>query len=131
MNYIYILLRISLKNIENWNVISGFFWIKTSFLLGSKLYFQNIYERVAVGRKNPCTRPLWICLLGELLQSLFHVQMGLNLKTQQSLYVQPLCLWPDENLLTWSGAIHLQKKAIILAVNTAIYMVKVVVAGWV
>ena len=42
MNYIYILLRISLKNIENWNVISGFFSIKTSFLLGSKLYFQII-----------------------------------------------------------------------------------------
>ena len=43
MNYIYILLKISLKNIENWNVISVFFWIKTSFLLGSKLYFQNIW----------------------------------------------------------------------------------------
>ena len=68
MNYIYILLRISLKNIENWNVISGFFWIKTSFLLGSKLYFQNIYERVAVGRKYPCTRRPRICLLWYFLQ---------------------------------------------------------------
>ena len=35
-----------LKNIENWNVISGFFWIKTSFLLGSKLFFQNIYVEI-------------------------------------------------------------------------------------
>ena len=129
MNYIYILLRISLKNIENWNVISGFFWIKTSFLLGSKLYFQNIYERVAVGRKYPCTRRPRICLLWYLLQSLFHVEIGSNFNLGQSLYVQPLWLWLDDNLLAWRGAIHLYKKAISLALNTTIYMVKVVLAG--
>ena len=76
-----------------------------------------IYERVAVGRKYPCSRPLWICLLWLLLQSLFHVQLGWNFNTKQPLYVQPFCLWPDENPLAWSGAIHHQKKAIILAVN--------------
>ena len=75
------------------------------------------YERVAVGRKYPCSRPLWICLLWLLLQSLFHVQLGWNFNTKQPLYVQPFCLWPDENPLAWSGAIHHQKKAIILAVN--------------
>ena len=89
----------------------------------------HIYERVAVGRKYPCSRPLWICLLWLLLQSLFHVQLGWNFNTKQPLYVQPFCLWPDENPLAWSGAIHHQKNAIILAVNTAIYMVKVVLAG--
>ena len=89
-----------------------------------------IYERVAVGRKYPCCRLPRICLLWELLQSLFHVQMGSNLNLGQSLYVHPLWLWVDDNLLAWSGAIHLYKKAIILAVNTAIYMVKVVLAGF-
>ena len=68
-------------------------------------------------RKYPCTSFLWICLLRELLQSLFHVQLGWNFNTKQPLYVQPFCLWPDENPLAWSGAIHHQKKAIILAVN--------------
>ena len=71
-------------------------------------FFTTIYERVAVGRKYPCSRPLWICLLWLLLQSLFHVQMGWNLKLGQSLYVHPFCLWPDENPLAWSGAIHHQ-----------------------
>ena len=98
-------------------------------------YYQDlwtiyVYERVAVGRKYPCTRRPRICLLWYLLQSLFHVQMGSNLNLGQSLYVQPLWLWVDDNLLAWSGAIHLYKKAIILAVNTAIYMVKVVLAGF-
>ena len=37
---------------------------------------KNVYERVAVGRKYPCCRLPRICLLWELLQSLFHVQMG-------------------------------------------------------
>ena len=93
-------------------------------------YVQFIYERVAVGRKYPCSRPPWICPLWYLLQRLFHVQMGSNLNLGQSLYVQPLLLWLDDNLLAWSGAIYLYKKAIILAVNTAIYMVKGVLAGF-
>ena len=70
---------------------------------------QTIYERVAVGRKYPCSRPLWICLLWLLLQSLFHVQLGWNFNTKQPLYVQPFRLWPDENPLAWSGAIHHKK----------------------
>ena len=65
-----------------------------------------IYGRVAVGKKYPC---LWICLLWELQQSLLHVQLVWNLNTKQSLYVHPFCLWPDENPLAWSGAIHLKK----------------------
>ena len=92
-------------------------------------FIIHVYERVAVGRKYPCSRPLWICLLWLLPQSLFHVHLGWNFNTKQPLYVQPFCLWPDENPLAWSGAIHHQKNAIILAVNTAIYMVKVVLAG--
>ena len=83
-------------------------------------YSSDLYERVAVGRKYPCTRRPWICLLWYLLQRLFHVQIGSNLNLGQSLYVQPLWLWLDDNLLAWSGAIHLYKKAIVLAVNTAI-----------
>ena len=47
----------------------------------------NIYERVAVGRKYPCCRLPWICLLWELLQSLFHMQMGSNLNLGQILAV--------------------------------------------
>ena len=89
--------------------------LSTSWIFAK--YKHNTYERVAVGRKYPCSRPLWICLLWLLLQSLFHVQLGWNFNTKQPLYVQPFCLWPDENPLAWSGAIHHQKKAIILAVN--------------
>ena len=76
-----------------------------------------VYERVAVGRKYPCRRPLWICLLWKVVQSLFHVQLGSNWNLMQSLYVHPFWLWPDDNQLAWSGAIQLQKKAIILAKN--------------
>ena len=68
----------------------------------------HLYERVAVGRKYPCTS-LWICLFWVLLQSLFHVHLGWNFNTKQPLYVHPFCLWPDENPLAWSGAIHLKK----------------------
>ena len=68
-----------------------------------------VYERVAVGRKYPCRRPLWICLLWKVVQSLFHVQLGSNWNLMQSLYVHPFWLWPDDNLFAWSGAIQLQK----------------------
>ena len=70
----------------------------------------SIHISVAVGRKYPVSRLPWICLLWYLLQSLFHVQMGSNLNLGQSLYVQPLWLWVDDNLLVWSGAIHLYKR---------------------
>ena len=117
---------------NNWNILrslsEGFVLKRCQYnILHVTILWSHLgaYERVAIGRKYPCTRPLWICLLWELLQSLFHVQIGWNLSTKQSLYVQHFCLWPDENPLAWSGAIHHQKNAIILAVNTAIYMVKV------
>ena len=103
---------------ENWLTFQVFVQTNSEKLSKSWPSLKSIYERVAVGRKY-----LWICLLPELLQSLFHVQTGWNLKLWQSLSMQPFCLWPDENPLAWSGAILLQKKAIILAVNTAILMV--------
>ena len=84
---------------------------------------SNTKERVvAVGRKYWCRSLLWICLLWELLQSLFHVQMGWNSKLWQSLSMEPFCLWPDKNLLAWSGAIHLYKKE--LSDDAAIKVVK-------
>ena len=105
----------------------AFFSAVSLSLLQSHTCF--IYERVAVGRKYPCRSLPQICLPWELLQSLFHVQLGWNFNTKQSLYVQPFWLWPDDNVLAWSGAVHLQKKAIILSHNTDFYMVKVVLAG--
>ena len=80
----------------------------------SKLGFNDVpvtvYERVAVGRKFPCTTLLQICLLRELSESLFHVQCGLDLNILQSLYVQPFWLWSYENEKSaWNKAIHPQK----------------------
>ena len=122
-----LVLEVFLQN-KSWKVINH---RKITFKGDSDYGFLMFaYERVAVGRKYPCSRLPWFCLLWYLLQSLFHVQMGSNLNLGQSLYVHPLWLWVDDNLLAWSGAIHLYKKAIILAVNTAIYMVKVVLAGF-
>ena len=47
-----------------------------------------------------------------------------------SLYVERFWLLPDDNPMAWSGTIQPQKQAIILAVNTAIYRLKVVLAGF-
>ena len=63
-----------------------------------KNHKETKYERVAVGRKYPCTRLPLICLLWYLLQSLFHVQMGSNLNMLQSLSMQHFLLMADQDL---------------------------------
>ena len=79
--------------------------------------WTGAYERVAVGTKYLCRSLPRIYFLWELPQSLFHVHLGWNSNMLQSLYLELFWLWPDDNSLAWSGAIHLQKKVKILAVN--------------
>ena len=86
----------------------------TIWILWSTLNFTiNLWPNFEQPKIRPGTikfklfRPFWL-MIGWL---------SCVLKLWQSLAMQHFCLWPDENLLPWSGAMHLQKKAIILAEN--------------